>query len=119
MSTKFNMIRDISGYNGFGIMPTYDIQGCSLAASTAQTFTVPSNYSNWIAIFSYTPGTNIFVDFSGATATVPGSTVGSITTVLNPSARAVKGDSTFSVITDSETLPFITVEFQIVAPYQN
>jgi hypothetical protein len=119
MSTKFLMTRDVGGYNGFGIMPTYDIQGCSLAANTAQTFTVPNNYSNWIAIISYTPGVNVFIDFSGATATVPGSTVGAITTVLNPSARAVKGGSTFSVITNSATSPFITVEYQIVAPYQN
>lgn len=119
MSTKFNMIRDISGYNGFGIIPTYDIQGCSFAASTAQTFTTPDNYSNWIAIFSYSPGSNFFVDFTGATATVPGGSVGVITTVLNPSARAVKGGQTFSVITPDATAPFVTVEFQIVAPYQN
>lgn len=119
MSTKFNLIRDISGYNGFGIIPTYDIQGCSLAASTAQTFTVPANYSNWIAIFSYTPGAEIFIRFDGSTATVPGGTVGSIAVVLNPSARAVKGGSTFSVITPDATTPYITVEYQIVAPYQN
>ncbi len=119
MSTKFNMIRDISGYNGFGIIPTYDIQGCSMAASTAQTFTTPDNYSNWIAIFSYTPGATFFVDFTGATATVPTGTVGAITTVLNPSARAVSAGQTFSVITPDATSPYITVEFQIVAPYQN
>ena len=113
------MTRDIGGYNGFGIQPTYDIQGCSLAANTAQTFTVPSNYSNWIAIFSYTPGSDVFVDFTGATATIPGSTVGAVTVVLNPSARAVKGGSTFSAITPASTSPFICVEFQIVAPYQN
>ena len=119
MSTKFNMIRDISGYNGFGIIPTYDIQGCSLTANAAQTFTVPDNYGNWIAIFSYTPGADIFVDFSGATAAVPSGTVATITSVLNPSARAVKGGDTFSVITPDATSPYITVEYQIVAPYQN
>ncbi len=118
MSTKFNMIRDISGYNGFGIIPTYDIQGCSLTANAAQTFTVPSNYSNWIAIFSYTPGAQVFVNFT-TTATVPSGTVGAITSVLNPSARAVAGGSTFSVISPDATSPFITVEYQIVAPYQN
>lgn len=113
------MIRDISGYNGFGIIPTYDIEGCSLTASAAQTFTVPNNYANWIAIFSYTPGAAVFVDFTGATATVPGGTVGTITTALNPSARAVKGGSTFSVISADATSPFVVVEYQIVAPYQN
>ena len=118
MSTKFNMIRDVSGYNGFGIIPTYDIQGCYLTESEAQTFTVPDNYANWIAIFSFTPGANIFVDFV-TTATVPGDTVGSVSVVLNPSARAVKGGSTFSVITPDSDTPYITVEYQIVAPYQN
>lgn len=119
MSTKFNMIRDISGYNGFGIIPTYDIQGCSLTADTAQTFTVPDNYSNWIAIFTYTPGSNVFVRFDGSTATVPTGTVASISVALNPSARAVAGGSTFSVITPDSTEPYITVEYQVVAPYQN
>lgn len=113
------MIRDISGYNGFGIIPTYDIQGCSLTASAAQTFTVPNNYPQWIAIFSYTPGSNIFIRFDGSTATVPSGTEASISVVLNPSARAVKGGSTFSVITPDATSPYITVEYQIVAPYQN
>ena len=118
MSTKFNMIRDVSGYNGFGVIPTYDIQGCSLVANAAQTFTVPSNYPHWIAIFSYTPGAEVFVNFT-TTAAVPSATVGAITNVLNPSARALAGGATFSVISPSATSPFITVEYQIVAPYQN
>ena len=113
------MTRDIGGYNGFGIIPTYDIQGCSLTASAAQTFTVPSNYANWIAIFSYTPGANVFVRFDGSAATVPSGTNAAIKVSLNPSARAVAGGSTFSVITPDSTSPYIAVEFQIVAPYQN
>lgn len=118
-STKFLMTRDLSGTNGFGILPTYNVQGCSLTASAAQTFTVPSNYPNWIAIFSYTPGAEIFVDFSGNTATIPGGTVGSLTVVLNPSARAVNAGQTFSVITGDATSPFIVVEYQIIQPYVN
>lgn len=89
-----------------------------MAANTAQTFTVPSNYKNWIAIFSYTPGAEFFVNFT-TTATVPTGTVGSITNALNPAARAVVGGTTFSVITPSATSPYITVEYQIAAPYQN
>jgi hypothetical protein len=119
MSTKFLEIRDISGLNGFGIQPTDDIQGCSLAANVAQTFTAPTNYSNWVAIFSYTPGSNIFVDFTGATAAVPSGTVGVITSSLNPAERGIKGGATFSVITSDATSPFITVEYQIVQPYGN
>ncbi len=113
------MTRDINGYNGFGIIPTYDIQGCSLAANTAQTFTVPDNYTNWMAIFSYTPGANVFVRFDGGTATVPTGTVSTIFVSLNPAGRTLKGGSTFSVITPDGTSPYITVEYQVVAPYQN
>ena len=118
MSTKFNMTRDINGYNGFGIQPTYDIQGCSLTANAAQTFTVPDNYPEWIAIFSVTPGANVFVSFT-TTAAAPSGTVATRTSVLLPSARQLKGGSTFSVITPDATSPYITVEYQIVAPYQN
>lgn len=118
MSTKFLMTRDVGGYNGFGIQPTYDIQGCSLAASVAQTFTVPNNAQNWIAIFSYTPGATFFVNFT-TTATLPTGTVGAVTNALNPAGRALVGGTTFSVITPDATNPYITVEYQIAAPYQN
>ncbi len=118
MSTKFSMVRDINGYNGFGIIPTYDVYGCTLAASTAQSVTVPANYENWIAIFTYTPGANIYVSFT-TTATVPGGTMGIITSTLNPSARQVKGGQTLSLITSDTTTPFVNIEFQIIPTYQN
>jgi len=118
MSTKFSMTRDINGYNGFGIIPTYDIFGCSLAANVAQSVTVPLNYPNWIAIFTYTPGANVFVSFT-TTAAVPNGTMGARTSVLNPSARQVSKGQTISVITPDSTSPFVMIEFQIIPPYQN
>lgn len=119
MSTKFLMTRDLSGTNGFGILPTYDIQGCYLTASEAQTFTVPDNYPHWMVVFSYTPGANVFIDFTGATAVVPSASVSTITVVLNPAGRSLLGGKTFSVITPDSTTPFITVEYQVAPPYVN
>jgi hypothetical protein len=119
MSTKFTMQKDIQGTNGFGILPTYDIQGCSLSESAAQTFTVPSNAPVWMVIFSYTPGANVFVRFDGSTATVPGGTVGSIHVVLNPAGRTLPAGATFSVITPDTDSPYITVEYQIAPFYVN
>lgn len=112
------MTRDINGYNGFGIQPSLDMQGCYLTANAAQTFTVPDNYPYWIAIFTYTPGANVFVSFT-TTAAVPTNTVATLASVLNPSARALAGGSTFSVITPDANNPFIVVEYQIIPPYQN
>lgn len=119
MSTKFNMTRDINGYNGFGIQPTYDIYGATLATSTVATITVPDNYPNWIAIFSYSPGTNVWVSFSGTAAVPVGSSFSLIKSSLNPSARAVVGGSTISLITSDADGSEVSVEFQIIAPYQN
>lgn len=118
MSTKFSMSRDINGYNGFGILPSTDIYGCSLTANVAQSITVPSNYQNWIAIFTYTPGSNIFVSFSD-TAAVPNGTMGARTSVLNPSARQVKAGDVISIITPNATSPYVMVEFQVIPNYQN
>ena len=57
MSTKYNVIRDINGsvtgINGFGLQFSDDIQNGLLAATVAQSITVPDNYQKWIAIFSY------------------------------------------------------------------
>jgi len=116
MSTKLSMTRDINGYNAFGLIPTYDIYAGSLTVSTEQHITVPSNNEYWLAIFTYSPGANIWVDFT-TTATVPSSTVGSVSVVLNPSARQVKAGSTISFITADSTSPFICIELQILNNY--
>lgn len=118
MSTKFSMLRDINGYNGFGLIPTYDIKATYLAANVAQSVVVPSNYANWIAIFSYSPGSNIWVSFT-TTAAVPGAAFAASSSSLNPSARAVSAGQTISFITNDVDSPEISVEFQIVPPYQN
>jgi len=118
MSTKFLMTRDIGGFNGFGIMPTYDVQTGLLAVATEQSITVPSTYSNWIAIFSYTPGSTVWVSFTG-TALAPTGAFSSSSSVLNPAARAVSAGDTISFITADATNPVVSVEFQVVAPYEN
>jgi hypothetical protein len=112
------MVRDVAGYNGFGIMQPDDIEGCYLAANAEQHFTVPNNYPNWIAVFSYTPGANIFVSTS-TTAAVPSSTMGAIHSELNPSARFVTSGQTVSMITPDSDSPYVTVSLLIVPPFGN
>ena len=118
MSTKFNMTRDINGYNGFGIQPTFDMQSGILVAGAAQSITVPADYPNWIAIFSYSPGSSIWVSFT-TTAVVPSGAFSSTQSCLNPAGRAVKGGTTISFITTDAFSPQVGIEFQVAAPYQN
>lgn len=108
MSQKFIMTRDINGFNGFGLRVCQDIFSVQLAATTEQHFTVPANYENWIAIFSYDPGLRIFVGI-GQTAAVPSGTIGAGTCALNPTAKQVVKGNIISLITP-DTSAFVTVE---------
>ncbi len=116
MSTKLSLTKDINGYNAFGIMPTYDIFGCSLTANAAQSFVVPSNNEYWLAVFTFTPGANIWVSFT-TTATVATGTMSSLTSVLNPSGRQIKAGTTISIITGDTTSPFVCCELQSINNY--
>src|SRR5271167_5032776 len=104
MSTLLNFGRDVQGMNAYAPEPSTDGFSATLVNGAASTITVPSNYKNWIVSISPEPGTNIWVDFSGATAAIPsGGTFAATTSRLNPGPRTVQGGSTFSVITDNAT----------------
>jgi hypothetical protein len=103
MSTKFSMTRDINGYNGFGLMFADDKYSTTLASGVAQTLTIPSNASKWLAIFSYEPGGEVWVA-NNATAALPGGTMAAATSEMNPTARQVKAGDILSFITPDTTL---------------
>lgn len=116
--TRFSMTRDINGYNGFGVPFTVNAQSGVLTATVAQSITVPSSYPNFIAIFSYTPGTEVWVD-NITTAVAPTGAFSATTSELNPSARAVKAGSTISFITNDTDSPVVSVLFYVIPPYGN
>jgi hypothetical protein len=76
----------------------------SLAANTAESFTVPSGaqYVNFSATADY------YVSFV-TTATVPGDTTDGSASVLNPGLRSIEGATTISVISAATCI--ITAEF--------
>lgn len=99
MTTKFNMIRDINGYNGFGLQFSDTKYSCALSQAAATPLTVPvgttigsghsTNVLRYLAIFSYSPGATVWVT-NNATAAVPaGSSFAVTTSELNPTARYV------------------------------
>jgi hypothetical protein len=104
MSTMLAYARDVQGYNAYAPPPSTDIYSATLTTGVATSITVPKNYAVWVAAFSFEPGADVWVDFTGATAAIPaGGTLASTTATLNPGQRQVAGGSTISMITDTLT----------------
>ncbi len=118
VSTKFLMTRDISGMNGFGVQFPQDGKSAVLAVGVEQHFTVPSNYPVWLALFSYTPGSSIWVDGT-TTAVAPTGAFGNTTAELNPSARLVFAGQVLSFITADTTSPMVKCSLFVAPPFGN
>jgi len=116
MSTRFYMTRDVNGYNGFGIPWSLNGYSMVLATGAEQHVTVPSTFQNWIALFSYTPSANVWVD-GITTAVAPTGAAAATTARLNPSARQVKAGDTISFISSDTTSPMVQVEFLGIEPF--
>ncbi len=103
MTTKFNMSRDINGYNGFGLTFTDSAYSATLAAVTDTTLTVPSaiglgkqGYSTnatgqMLAVFSFDPGSSVWVANNAVAANPGGGSFAASSSELNPAARLVNG----------------------------
>lgn len=101
MTTKFNMSRDINGFNGFGLKMTDTAYSATLATTTDTTLTIPSTIgigkqgpatvAEWVAIIESDPGTSVWVALN-ATAGVPaGASFAATASALNPGAIDVLG----------------------------
>lgn len=118
MPTKFNMTKDVAGFNGFGVVPSQDSYAGILVAAAAQTITVPSEYPAYIAVMSYTPGANVWVNFT-TTAVTPAGAIGANLNELNPAGRRVLKGTTISCITPDAGGAYVSILFYVVPEFGN
>lgn len=118
ISTKFNMTRDVAGYNGFGLMFADDNYSLKLAQNVEQTITVPDNYPYWLAIFTIPVGNSVWVAVN-ATAVFPTGAASATTSQQNPTARLVKAGDVLHIITNDTNTPLMGVEFYVAPTWGN
>ena len=63
MTTKFNLIRDVNGYNGFGLQPCDTIFNGDLAQLVEQTISVPGAHEHYMMIVATDPGLRVYVAY--------------------------------------------------------
>lgn len=101
--TSFSMVRDINGYNGFGLPFSLNKYSAVLAQNTDTTLTVPSYSAAYVAIFSYQPGSSVWVANGATAAKAAGASFSAVTSELNPVARYVKAGNVLHFITGDTT----------------
>ena len=103
---KFNMVRDINGFNGFGLPVSEKPAQTTLVAGIEQTVTVPqttdATYPNVLAIFNFQPGSSIWVA-KNFTATLPGISFQFNDSEMNPAARRCVPGDVWHFITNDTT----------------
>lgn len=102
MTKPLTFGRDINSYNAYAPMPSENKFFALLTAGAETNITIPTSAKTWIVAFAIQPGTTIWVDMTGATASVPVTgTLTPTTAELNPGQRMLPGGTKISVITSN------------------
>lgn len=124
MSTQYQISRDISGaVCGTNSALPFAINGFdgALAANTAQSITIPSNYKHWIAVIGIQANTTVYVD-GITTAAVPAGSMAASTVEVIPViglTREVVAGQVLSFITAESGGALITIKLYVKDLYTN
>ena len=121
MSTLLNFARDVQGYNAYAPQFPTDIFTATLAAGTAESFTVPNNSNYWIMYVRVQPNGWAWISRTATAAVPAGGTFASAKSELVDGTiefkRIVLAKDTISMITANTTCDVSISLFPISYPY--
>jgi hypothetical protein len=101
--TQLNFGRDVQGMNAFAPMISTNMYSAAIASGDDQPITVPSSNQNWIAVFSYQPGADIWVSINDTAAAPGGGTFAATTAFLLPAQLKVQAGDVISCLNNNTT----------------
>lgn len=101
--TQLNFGRDVQGMNAYAPQLADVMFSATIASGAAQGITVPSTSENWIVVFSYQPGSSIWVSVDHTAAAPVGATFAATTSFLLPAQLKVKAADTISCFNNNAT----------------
>lgn len=112
--TQLVLTRDATGAVSYGL-PFSDTNSLfTLAVNTEITIVAPTTASRYVAIFSYEPGTKVWVSTGLTSILLPTSTPASTLAQLNPQVREVNPGATLRFMTN-DTSAQVGVSFYAIA----
>lgn len=111
-TANLNFGTDSQGRNAYAPNVSNLLYRALLTQNLAESITLPSEsgISNYEVCFSYSPGANVWVDYSGSPATVPSNAALQTTnSELTPGQRVLPSGSSFSMITGDSGGAFVGV----------
>lgn len=113
---SLNFGRDVQGMNAYAPAPSNVKFKATLTNGNAASCTVPSSHQVWIVSFRYYPN-DVWVDVSGATATIPGSNaLVASTAELNPASFTLQAGTVVSMVTAQTTADVSVVMWPVSYP---
>jgi hypothetical protein len=103
-SVKLNFGRDGQGYNAFAPAPSNNMFSVQLTSGSNATLTLPTSSPYWIAAYSVTPGSEIWVAYNTTAAAPSSGTWASTNSELLPGARIIPSTNTTSSGTVATTI---------------
>ena len=106
MTVNFNLERDITGAIAYAPMPPTDFRNGTISTGVPQTFTVPEVFDKYVVIFSFEPGTSVWVSYNGVAPTLPLAGIATVNCELNPASRTVNAGTVIKMDTTDATADF-------------
>jgi len=115
MTTQLSFGRDNQGFNAYAPAPAKDLQSVTLTSGSNASFTVPSNFPNWIINFSYGGAADIWAAYGSSAAAPAGGTFASTNSELNPASRKVAAGTVINLLNNGSASIDIGVNMYAVA----